>query len=171
MSETIEYHIDNIEAFLNKEVGLSEWMTIDQDRIDRFAEATDDPNPLHVDPAWARENSPYGGTIAHGFLTISLLTKFAIEGGLIPAGVAYALNYGFLRTRLMAPVKSGARIRNRMTLIGVDRKIGGTILKTRNTVEIENEPTPALVAVWLGLCIADEEIARARGEGPAMAGS
>lgn len=156
MTDTIEYHIDNMESFLDTEVGRSEWMTIDQDRIDRFAEATDDPNPLHIDPEWARENSPYGGTIAHGFLTISLLTKFALEGGLIPAGVTYALNYGFSRTRLMAPVKTGARIRNRMTLIGVDRKIGGTILKTRNTVEIEGEARPALVAVWLGLCIKDE---------------
>ncbi len=156
MSETIDYHIDNIEAFVNKEVGVSDWLTVDQKRIDRFAEATDDFNPLHTDPAWARDHSPFGGTVAHGFLTISLLTTFAIETGLMPDGVAYALNYGFQRVRLMAPVKSGARIRNRNTLIGVQRKGAGTILKTRNTVEIEGEATPALVAVWLGLFVKDE---------------
>ncbi len=156
MSETIEYHIDNIEAFIDKEVGVSEWLTLDQKRIDRFAEATDDFNRLHVDPEWARENTPFGGTVAHGFLTISLLTKFAIESGLMPDGVAYALNYGFERVRLMAPVKTGARIRNRNTLIGVQRKGAGTILKTRNTVEIDGETRPALVAVWLGLFVKDE---------------
>lgn len=153
MSETIDYHIDNIEAFVGKEVGLTDWMTMDQGRIDRFAEATDDPNPLHVDVDWAEKESPFGTTIAHGFLTLSLLTKFAMAGGMMPAGVGYGLNYGFERIRMMAPVKKDARIRNRMTLIGVDRKIAGIILKTRNTVEIEGEIKPALVAVWLTLMV------------------
>ena len=161
MLESANYHIDNLESFLNKEIGVSDWMTVDQERIDKFADATDDPNPMHIDPAWADANGPFGGTIAHGFLTVSLLTKFAMQVGLMPEGVAYPLNYGFERLRLMAPVKVGARIRNRMTLIGVDRKVVGTVAKTRNTVEIEGESRPAMVAVWLGLFIKADEAAEA----------
>jgi len=152
MTETVPYHIDTIEHFIGHEVGTTEWMTMDQERIDLFARATDDFNPLHVDVEWAR-TGPFKGTIAHGFLTLSLLTKFAMQAGLLPDGVAYALNYGFDRVRLMAPVPVGARIRNRMVLTAVERKGVGTILKTRNTVEIENSPKPALVANWLGLFV------------------
>jgi len=149
MSDAVEYHIDNIQAFVGKEIGVTEWMTIDQDRIDRFAEVTEDHNPLHVDPALAA-NGPFGKPIAHGFLTLSLLSHFAYQNELLPAGIAYGINYGFERVRFMSPVPVGSRIRNRQTLLGAaDKGEGRYVIRTRNAIEIEGVSTPALLADWL----------------------
>ena len=145
------YHIDHAAAHVGRQIGITPWMTIDQERIDLFAKVTEDFNPLHVDPATAKAG-PYGATIAHGFLTLSLLSHFSYQVGLAPEGVAYALNYGFERVRFMAPVRVGSRIRNRIVLTDVsDKGAGRFMFRTQNTVEIEGGPKPAVVADWLGL--------------------
>jgi acyl dehydratase len=147
------YHIDHIAAHVGRVIGITPWLTIDQERIDLFARVTEDFNPLHVDVAAAKDG-PFGATIAHGFLTLSLLSRFSELAGLRPEGVAYALNYGFERVRFMAPVKVGARIRNRVVLTDVsDKGAGRIMLRTQNTVEIDGGPKPALVADWLGLFV------------------
>lgn len=150
------YHIDNIEAFVGRGLGTSNWFRIDQGRIDAFGAATYDPDPQHDDPAWAGENSPYGGTIAYGFQTLSLLSHLTRASGLQPAGVGFALNYGMDRVRFLAPVPVGTDIRCHSKLIRVTPKSEGVwILKTENTVEIKGKDNPALIAEWLFLCAAD----------------
>ena len=143
--------LDEIRARAGTEVGMSSWLTIDQARIDAFADATDDHQFIHVDPA-AAARTPFGGTIAHGFLTLSLLSRMAAEGMLVPEGVKMAVNYGFDRVRFMAPVRSGKRVRGRFTLDSVEEKAPGQwLLRHLVTVEIEGEDKPALTAQWLGL--------------------
>jgi len=156
MSEAVEYHIDNIQAFVGKEIGVTEWMVIDQDRIDRFAEVTEDRNPLHVDPE-AAADGPFGKPIAHGFLTLSLLSQFAYQTKLMPAGIAHGINLGFERVRFMAPVPVGSRIRNRQTMLSADDKGDGRyVIRTRNTIEIAGAPMPALRADWLCVFMRDK---------------
>jgi len=143
--------LDEIRARLGEEVGTSSWLRIDQARIDQFAEATEDRQFIHVDPA-AAEQTPFGGTIAHGFLTLSLLSRMAAEAMLVPEGVKMAVNYGLDRVRFLAPVRSGARVRGRFTLDSVEEKAPGQwLMRHTVTVEIEGEDKPALTAQWLGL--------------------
>jgi acyl dehydratase len=143
--------LDEIRSRVGEEVGVSAWLTIDQDRIDAFADATEDHQFIHVDPA-AAAAAGFGGTIAHGFLSLSLLSRMAAEAMLIPEGVKMALNYGFDRIRFLAPVKSGKRVRGRFVLDSVTEKAPGQILLRHTvTVEIEGEDKPALTAEWLGL--------------------
>ena len=143
--------LDEIRSRIGEEVGVSSWLTVDQPRIDAFAEATEDHQFIHVDPQ-AAAASGLGGTIAHGFLSLSLLSRMAAEGMLIPEGVKMALNYGFDRVRFLAPVKSGKRVRGRFTLDSVEEKAPGQVLMRHLvTVEIEGEDKPALAAAWLGL--------------------
>src|SRR5215207_5989388 len=97
--------LDDIVAKVGEEVGVSSWLTVDQARIDAFADATEDRQFIHIDPA-AAAATPFGGTIAHGFLTLSLLSRMAAEATLIPEGLKMAVNYGFDRVRFLAPVKS-----------------------------------------------------------------
>ncbi len=145
--------VHNIQEFVGHELGVTGWYTIGQDRIDTFAEVTKDHNPLHVDPDWAAKG-PFGATIAHGFLSLSMLSKFAYEIGMPPEGTAWGVNYGFERVRFMAPVKVGKRIRARFQLSGVeDKGQGRLILKSTVTVEIEDEVKPALVATWLTMAV------------------
>ncbi len=149
------YSLSNLQAFVGRELGVSDWITIDQARIDQFAACTEDHQWIHVDQDRARRESPYRTTIAHGFLTLSLLPKLRMNLGLVPDGVAHALNYGLDRLRFLNPVKVGARVRVRVTLVSVTDKGGGrTLLKTSNTVEIEGEEKPALVAETLSMLIA-----------------
>jgi acyl dehydratase len=143
--------LDEIRSRVGEEVGLSSWLLIDQARIDSFAEATEDRQFIHVDPA-AAARTPFGGTIAHGFLTLSLLSRMAAEAMLVPEGLRMAVNYGLDRVRFLAPVRSGKRVRGRFTLDSVEEKAAGQwLLRHTVTVEIENEDKPALTAVWLGL--------------------
>jgi acyl dehydratase len=143
--------LDEIRARVGSEVGISSWLTIDQARIDAFAEATDDRQFIHVDPT-AAARTPFGGRIAHGFLTLSLLSRMAADAMLIPEGVKMSLNYGFDRIRFLAPVRSGKRVRGRFTLDSVDEKAPGQwLFRHTVTVEIEGEDKPALSAAWLGL--------------------
>lgn len=153
-AEAIAYHIDNIEHFIGKEIGLTDWMLIDQDRVNMFADATNDHNPFHTDAEWAKESSPYGGAIAHGFLTLSLLSAFSYESELRPKGIAYGINYGFERVRFGAPVVVGGRIRCRTVLLAADHKGRGRYLfRSNNIVEIESNPRPALRAEWLAIFV------------------
>lgn len=132
---------------------MSCWLTIDQARIDAFADATEDRQFIHVDPE-AAAATPFGGTIAHGFLTLSLLSRMAAEAMLIPGNIKMAVNYGLEEVRFLAPVRAGKRVRGRFTLDSMDEKGPGRVLmRHRVTVEIEGEEKPALTALWLGLMI------------------
>jgi acyl dehydratase len=143
--------LEAIRARTGEEVGVSGWLTVGQDRISAFAEATEDRQFIHVDPDMAAK-TPFGGTIAHGFLTLSLLSRMAAETMLIPDSTRMIVNYGLDRVRFLAPVGSGKRIRGRFTLDGVDEKAPGQILlRHLVTVEIEGDDKPALSAVWLTL--------------------
>ena len=145
--------LDEIRARIGSEVGVSSWLTIDQARIDAFAEATEDRQFIHTDPSAAAQ-TPFGGTIAHGFLTLSLLSRMAADAMLIPDGVRMAVNYGLDRVRFLAPVRSGSRVRGRFTLDSIEEKVPGQVLMRHIvTVEIEGEERPALTAAWLGLIV------------------
>ncbi len=124
---------------------------MDQQRIDEFADATEDRQFIHVDPLAAAQ-TPFGGTIGHGFLTLSMLSRMAAEAMLVPDSIRMAVNYGLDRVRFIAPVRSGKRIRGRFRLDSVDEKAPGQLLLRHTvTVEIEGEEKPALTAEWLGL--------------------
>jgi acyl dehydratase len=143
--------LDEIRARVGQEIGVSGWLTVGQERIDAFAEATEDRQFIHVDPALAGQ-TPFGGTIAHGFLSLSLLSRMGAEAMLIPEGLKMAVNYGLDRVRFLAPVRSGKRVRGRFVLDSVEEKAPGQVLMRHSvTVEIESEDKPALTAVWLGL--------------------
>jgi len=143
--------LDEIRARIGSEIAVSTWLTVDQQRIDAFAEATEDRQFIHTDSAAAAQ-TPFGGTIAHGFLTLSLLSRMGAEAMLIPAGLKMAVNYGLDRVRFLAPVKSGKRVRGRFILDSVEEKAPGQVLMRHTvTVEIEGEEKPALTAIWLGL--------------------
>jgi acyl dehydratase len=140
--------LKDLEHRVGEEVGVSPWLEVTQERIDTFAKAIDDFQWIHVDPARAK-NSPFGGTIAHGFLTLSLLSHLA-EKTFAFSDRKMGINYGLNRVRFTAPVKSGARVRGRFTLAKYEKLEGGVQVTWTTTVEIENEPKPALVAEWLG---------------------
>ncbi|MEC7258883.1 MAG: MaoC family dehydratase [Pseudomonadota bacterium] len=142
------------EAKLGTEVGTSEWVLVDQKMIDTFADVTHDHQWIHIDPARAAAETPFGGTIAHGFLTLSLASKFAYEAlGALP-GQTMGINYGFDKLRFLSPVKAGSRVRGRFVLKAVRKRSETELLRTNTmTIEIEGQQTPALVADWLGLAI------------------
>ncbi len=141
--------LDELRARVGEEIGVSDWLTIGQDRIDAFADLCGDHQFIHVDPERAAE-TPFGGTIAHGFLTLSLLTWFA--AGVRPRieGTRHSVNYGLDRLRFVAPVPAGARVRGRFRLTSLDeRKPGEVTQHYEVTVEIEGAERPALVADWI----------------------
>ena len=143
--------LDEIRARVGEEVGVSSWLMVDQARIDAFAEATEDRQFIHIDPEAAAQ-TPFGGTIAHGFLSLSLLSRMGAEVMLHPSTVRMALNYGLDRVRFLSPVRSGRRVRGRFRLDSVQEKAPGQLLMRYTvTVEIEGEEKPALTAEWLGL--------------------
>ncbi|MBL4868834.1 MAG: MaoC family dehydratase [Pseudomonadales bacterium] len=141
---------DSLKDYIGKELGKGEWLEINQDRIDQFADVTEDHQFIHVDPDAAKPL--FGGTIAHGFLTLSLMVKLAqsVEGDVVPEGVKMGMNYGFDKVRFVNPVRSGKRVRTCTKMKSVDYKEGGRILvNVEHTVEIEGEEKPAIVADWL----------------------
>ena len=143
--------LDDIRAKVGTEIGTSGWLEVPQDRITAFADATDDHQFIHVDPVAAAQ-TPFGGTIAHGFLSLSLLSRMAADVMQVPDSTKMAVNYGLDRVRFIAPVRAGKRVRGHFTLNGVEDKAPGQLLLRHTvTVEIENEPKPALTAEWLGL--------------------
>ena len=143
--------LEEIRGRTGQEEGVSSWLTVDQQRIDTFAEATEDREFIHVDAELAAR-TPFGGTIAHGFLSLSLLSRMAAEAMLVPDGARLFINYGCDRVRFLAPVRSGARVRGRFALECVEERAPGQILlRHLVTVEIEGEDKPALSAQWLTL--------------------
>ena len=152
------YSMATLEEFAKREIGVSDWTTVDQHRIDEFADCTGDRQWIHVDVERAKNESPFGGTIAHGYLTLSLAASLAIEVGVIPPDAAAALNYGLDKVRFIVPVRAGARVRNRVVLLSVEKKPQGRVLLTlQNTIEIEGEAKPALIAESLALLTAVAE--------------
>lgn len=150
MNDRKEINIGQLRALIGKEIGLSKWFLIDQDMIDKFADLTGDDQFHHVDPERAKA-TPFGGTIAHGLLTLSLL-RAMFEGSNAPRvqGMTMAISYGANRLRFTAPVPSGKRVRGRFILSDLVEKDPRTFMQTFEfTVEIEGEERPALIAEWL----------------------
>ena len=145
-----ELHLADVNGLVGQEIGVSRWFTVDQTMIDRFAEATEDHQFIHTDPVRAAAETPFGGTIAHGFLSLSLLS--AMNYDCLPRVIeqTMGINYGFDKVRFMTPVKSGARVRGRFTMADARFRGAGMLMITYDvTVEIENERKPALTANWL----------------------
>ena len=151
-----DYSIATISQYVGQELGVSEWITINQERINDFADFTGDHQWIHVDVERVKGESLFGTTIAHGYLTLSLAAALSMELGIIPAGVSQALNYGLDKVRFLAPVKSGSRVRDRVVLLAAEPQGKGRILlKFRNTIEIEGEAKPALIADALSLLVTE----------------
>jgi len=145
--------VDQLSGYVGEEVGVSEWLTIDQARIDAFADATLDHQFIHVDPEAARM-TPWGTTIAHGYLTLSLLPHLTGQIGIVPEGTVMAINYGSDKVRFLEPVKVGSEVRARVVLEDASEKGAGRILfKSKVTVEIKESEKPALVAETLSMFI------------------
>lgn len=145
--------IDELEAAIGEEFGPSDWLAIDQDRIDRFAEATIDHQFIHVDPE-AAAATPFGSTIAHGFLTLSLVTYLTSGITPLPKGLTTVINYGLNKVRFIQPVRVDSSIRARLKILDVARKGRTRILMTSQvTIEIRGEKRPALIAEALILFV------------------
>jgi acyl dehydratase len=154
------YTMTTVQNFVGRELGVTDWVTVDQDRIDQFAACTGDRQWIHVDVERARRESPFGGPIAHGYLTLSLVAAMVMELGVIPPDAASALNYGLDKVRFVAPVRAGARVRLRASLASAEPQSGGRmLLKLQSTLEIEGEAKPALVAELLCMLIGKREMA------------
>jgi len=152
MSKVIEpSELDN---YIGREVGVTDWFQIDQQRINKFAEATEDFQFIHVDPDRAAD-TPFGTTIAHGFLTLSLLSRFSNDnGGIKLKNAVMGINYGLDKVRFINPVPVDSRVRARFTLVEASEKQSGRfLLKHRVIVEIEGQDKPALIADWLGMSV------------------
>jgi len=148
MSTTHIENLTELQSRVGSEVALSDWFEVSQERIDLFAETTEDRNWLHTDPARAARESPFKETIAHGFLTLSLLSelmKLAMSVG----GVRMGINYGLNRVRFVRPVPAGARIRGRFVLAALEQIDGGVQALWNVSVEREGSVKPCCVAEWL----------------------
>ncbi len=144
---------DDMASIVGTKYEPSDWIEVTQERINTFADCTEDHQFIHVDLE-AAAKTPFGGTVAHGFLTLSLLSKMVEGNGAVPEGVVMGLNYGFDKVRFLAPVAAGKRVRAHVEVLSVDRKDENRFLiKQGVSVEIEGEETPALVAEWLGMMI------------------
>lgn len=143
--------VARLPELIGQEVGVSRWITVDQARIDAFAEITEDRQFIHIDPERAKA-TPFGGTIAHGFLTLSLASAMSYDAVPPLEGVVMGVNYGFDKLRFLAPVPAGSRVRGRFRLLSAEDKGSGRwLLKHELTVEIEGGDKPALIAEWLGM--------------------
>jgi len=146
--------IEELQAKTGEAVGVSQWRAVDQQRIDGFAELTEDPQWIHTDPARAAKESPFGTTIAHGFLSLSLLSAMAMDVLPTIQGQVMGINYGFDKVRFMNPVREGSKVRGTFTLLEVkQRSESEWQLRHGVTVEIEGQDKPALIAEWLSLAI------------------
>ena len=150
MAARVVEGLNDLRRLVGQEVGVGDWLVVSQGMIDAFAEVTQDRQWIHLDAERARAESPYGTTIAHGFLTLALLTHLHRRAVDLRGNFQRAINYGLNRVRFPAPVPAGARIRARSTLQAVDDIDGGVQLTWSITVECEGSPKPALVAEWLG---------------------
>jgi acyl dehydratase len=150
MAARVVQGLAELRSLVGQEVGVSDWLVVSQSMIDAFAEVTQDRQWIHLDTVRARTESPYGTTIAHGFLTLALLTHLQHQAVDLRGDFHRAINYGLNRVRFPAPVRAGARIRARSTLQAIEEIDGGVQLTWLVTVECEGSAKPALVAEWLG---------------------
>ena len=144
--------LETYQGMVGREVGVSSWHLVDQTRIDAFADVIEDHQFIHIDPERARRETDFGTTVAHGFLTMSLLSIMSYEVMPVIQGTTIGVNYGFDKLRFVSPVRAGSRVRGRFTLVEAKlRKPTELQSRTNVTVEIEGEEKPALVADWIGL--------------------
>lgn len=142
-----EYHYNNLDQFVGKELGTSQWATVDQARIDEFAHCTEDHQWIHVDPARCKTESPFGTTIAHGFLNLSLLGGLMMKMGVMPSGVSSLVNAGVNNVRFSRPVRAGSQVRARVWVQSVEAKgEGRSMLTLFAQLELEGEADPVLTA-------------------------
>ena len=149
--------LEEAQTQIGTEVGVSNWIMVDQAMIDQFATVTHDEQWIHIDPERAAAETPFGGTIAHGFLTLSLASRFAYDCFNMLPGQVMGINYGMNKLRFLKPVLAGSRLRGRFTLQKATAK-GPTNMLRENllTIEIEGEKTPALIAEWLGMAVFED---------------
>jgi acyl dehydratase len=144
---------EELTNYIGEKLGAGEWFEIGQERINEFAECTEDRQFIHIDEEKAAQG-PFGGTIAHGFLTLSMLPHIATQNGVVPENVVMGINYGFDKVRFLAPVRAGKRVRAHVEILDVTTKDGSRFLMKQGiSVEIEGEETPALVAEWLSMVV------------------
>ena len=148
--------LEAYQSMVGHEIGVSSWHVLDQERIDAFADVIEDHQFIHIDPERARKETPFGTTVAHGFLTMSLLSIMSYEVMPIIEGTTMGVNYGFDKLRFISPVRAGSRVRGRFVLAEAKlRKPKELQSRTNVTIEIESEDKPALVADWIGLIYFD----------------
>lgn len=147
--------METYRTYLDGEAFVSDWLTVDQGMIDRFADATNDHQFIHVDPERARAETPFGGTIAHGFLSLSLLSTLAYDAMPGVERTRMGVNYGFDEVRFLTPVKSGARVRGSFQLVALKERAVSLQSTWNAAVEIEGAPKPAFVARWITLAVLD----------------
>ena len=146
--------VEDLNNLLNKQIAISDWKLISQERIDTFADCTEDYQFIHVDEKRAKNEGPFGNTIAHGFLSLSLLSTFANEAALSIENLKIVINYGFDKIRFIHPVNSGSRVRALFSLLGFsERNKNQFLIKYKVVIEIYGQKKPALVAEWLTLQI------------------
>ena len=149
MATRIISGIEELKSLVGEEIGASDWAEVTQSRINAFADATEDHQWIHLDSERAKTDSPFGTTIAHGFLTLSLLPYLAAQAYKVQGDFKMGINYGLNRLRFISPVPSGSRVRARFTLQSVEDVPSGVQLAVVATVDIEGGQKPALVAEWL----------------------
>lgn len=148
---------DDLPSLVGRELQPSEWLEITQERVNQFADATNDQQFIHIDPERASQ-TPFGGPIAHGFLSLSLLSFLNAQNAAVPENLVMGINYGSDKIRYLTPVRVGKRIRSRQRVLEVsEKKPGHWLLKTQVTVEIESEDTPALIAEILSMMVVGNE--------------
>jgi acyl dehydratase len=151
----ITVSLDEFASSAGRELDPSDWLLIDQERVNQFAAATDDHQFIHIDPAKAAQ-TPFGGTIAHGFLTLSLLSFLNAQNLILPKGVVMGINYGSNKVRYLQAVKVGERVRSRQKLLTIsEKKEGQWMVRSSVQVEIENKEKPAMIAEILSLYIVE----------------
>jgi len=149
MSPLVVESISSLKEFVDREIGVTDWLRMTQERIDQFAEATDDQQWIHVDPERAQRESLYGSTIAHGFLTLSLVSHFMKQAIQFRGGMRMAVNYGLNRVRFPAPVRAGANIRARIGLLSFEELADALQAVFSIAMEVENSDKPCCVAEWV----------------------
>ena len=149
-----ELTFDSMATMVGDNLGTSGWHPVTQEAVNEFAHCTGDNQWIHIDVERAKKESPFGGPVAHGYLTLSMLSVMAMEIGIVPQNTAAALNYGLDKVRFLAPVLVGARVRLHSKLVAFDRKDNGQyLMKTENTMEIEGGDRPALMAESLAILV------------------
>jgi len=149
MPPLVVENLNSLAGYVGREIGTTEWFSVTQDRIQQFAEATEDRQWIHLDGERARRDSPYGTTIAHGFLTLALLSHFLRQGIQVQSGARMSVNYGLNRVRFPSPVPAGSRIRARVTLQALKDIAEGMEATFSAVIERENSEKPCCVAEWV----------------------